>query len=112
MNHQSTSTVRIDKKQLNTLTVFAMRNIPETDEFTLKKFLELVNTTGSIGPITLEQLKEAMRLTIKYMPQTCPYSLLIVVELLNVHLPLQLEATTDFRLVLENGFEGFVKTAI
>jgi hypothetical protein len=90
--------VKIDKKQINALTVFAIHNIPGTDAFTLNKFLELINTTGSFGSITLEQLKEAMRLTLKYVPHTCAPSLLIVVELLRVHLPAQLASPTTFVL--------------
>ena len=46
----------LDKKYITALTIFAINNIPDADETTLKKFLELMNTTGSFGSISEEHL--------------------------------------------------------
>ncbi len=102
MNHLTTSLAhKIDKKSVTAMTIFAINNIPDTDEFTLKKFLELMNTTGSFGLITDRQIIEIMRLMMKYVPDTCGSSLLILIELLDVYLPL-MEKNNDF-LIAANG---------
>ena len=87
MNNTLTSRVsKIDKKHVTAMATFAINNIPSTDQFTLNKFLELMNTTGSFGSVTAEQLLETMRLMMKYVPGTCNQSLFVLVELLGVHL--------------------------
>ena len=82
---------KIDKKHIATAILFAVKHIPDTDEVTLHKFLELVNTTGSIGWMSEQQLLAEMQLMLKRVPGTCQSSLLTVLELLNVCVPLYLD---------------------
>jgi hypothetical protein len=88
-------TDKIDKKQVATIAIFAMNNIQGVDEFTLKKFLELMNTTGAFGSITVEQLIEVVRLTMKYIPGSCVHSLDVLIEILNAQLSLPLKSSDD-----------------
>lgn len=81
---------KIDKKHITTAVLFAVKHIPQTDEVTLHKFLELVNTTGSIGWMSEQQLLAEMQLMLKRVPGTCRESLLTVLELLDVCVPLHL----------------------
>lgn len=83
------SIVTSDAKQIKKLQVkeavsFAIENIPEADRATLEKFLAIVNTTGTFGSISHEQIRGKMRFTLKYIPDACPRSLLIVAELLEI----------------------------
>lgn len=82
---------KIDKKHITTAILFAVKYIPNTDEKTLCRFLELVNTTGCIGWITESQLLAEMRLMADRVPDTCVDSLRTIIELLNVCVPLHLE---------------------
>jgi len=84
-------TNKIDKKHVTATVLFAINNIPNADRFTLNKFLELMNTGGSFGLITTEQLLEIGRLMIKYVPGVCQESLQVVLELLGIHLNLNLK---------------------
>jgi hypothetical protein len=104
MKHPDASTThKIDKKYITALTIFAINNIPDIDEFTLKKFLELMNTTGSFGTITDEQLIEVMSLIMKYVPGTCIHSLCVLVDLLGIYsLPLKGKCQADFRLASQS----------
>jgi len=79
---------KIDKKHIATAILFAVKHIPDTDKVTLHKFLELVNTTGSIGWMSEQQLLAEMQLMLKRVPGTCQNSLLTVLELLDVCVPL------------------------
>ena len=79
---------KIDKKHIATVVLFAIKYIPNTDAATLHKFLELVNTTGSFGWISEQQLLAEMRLMVKYVPGTCQESLLRMLELLEACVPL------------------------
>lgn len=78
----------IDKKHVTAMALFVMTNVPGTDEFTLRKFLELMNTTGGFGTITGEQLRDIMKLMIKHIPKTCVYSLNVLIEHLGLYFPL------------------------
>ncbi|MDH3675171.1 MAG: hypothetical protein OES12_06725 [Anaerolineae bacterium] len=83
------SIVTSDAKQIKKLQVkeavsFAIENIPEADRATLEKFLAIVNTTGTFGSISHEQIRGKMQFTLKYIPDACPRSLLIVAELLEL----------------------------
>jgi hypothetical protein len=86
-----TDTRKIDKKHIATVILFAVKYIPKTDKATLHKFLELVNTTGSFGWITEQQLLAEMQLMLKHVPDTCQESLLTMLELLDVCVPLNLQ---------------------
>ena len=63
---------------------FALENIPDIDQLTLEKFLHLLHTTGTFGLITPEQIINKMRLTLKYIPNACARSLVIIAELLEL----------------------------
>lgn len=63
---------------------FASENIPTVDKPTLEKFLQLIHTTGTFGLITHRQIVNKMRLTLKYVPNACPHSLLVIAELLEL----------------------------
>jgi hypothetical protein len=100
---------KIDKKHIATAILFAVKHVPYTDEVTLHKFLELVNTTGSIGWMSERQLLAQMQLMLKRVPGTCRESLLTVLELLDVCVPLhlnsqQVPALLDQPMVIEPVF--------
>jgi hypothetical protein len=96
MNDQKISHARkIDKRQITAMATFAMTNIPNTDEFTLKKFLELMNTTGTYGMITCKQFKRTVELMKKYIPNTCDYSLNVLIDLLRTYFLLEGEMDDD-----------------
>ena len=85
MKYQETDTVKkIKKLYVETTVMFAIESIPTVDEYTLQKFLELVNATGNFGFISEEQLVEKMKQIQKYIPNACGYSLLTVAELLGI----------------------------
>jgi len=75
------------KLQLTDTVAFAIANIPTVHKETLEKFLQLVHTTGTAGALTPEQIINKMRLTMKYIPNACPYSLMVVAELLELKTP-------------------------
>ncbi|HMQ50457.1 MAG TPA: hypothetical protein PKD98_00035 [Anaerolineae bacterium] len=91
MNNHSSP--KIDKQYISALVSFAIRHIPQADEQTLNKFLELLRTNGGFGSVTLEQLINTMRLTLKYVPQASASSLLTLLELIGAHCPLELQIT-------------------
>ncbi len=75
---------KIKKQHIEAVISFAIDNIPDIDETTLEKFLELLNATGNFGSITEEEFIEKMRTFRKYVPGTCGDSLWTLVELLNI----------------------------
>ncbi|MCB0208472.1 MAG: hypothetical protein KDJ52_04065 [Anaerolineae bacterium] len=79
---------KIDKQHISSMASFAIRNIPKADEHTLNKFVELMHTTGSFGSITEDELFGTIRLTVKYLPNACTFSLLTLLDLLSVYWPL------------------------
>lgn len=104
MHHQNTFLLgcRIDKKHLSAMTIFAVHNVPNTDQFTLHKFLELMNTTGSFGSITIEQIIAIMHWMLKNLPDTHKNSLLILIELLSAWLSPAINSESDFVITLQN----------
>ena len=80
----TTGAKQVKKLQVKDAVSFAIENIPQADQLTLEKFLAIVNTTGTFGSLTHEQFREKMRFTLKYIPDACPHSLLIVAELLEI----------------------------
>jgi hypothetical protein len=76
------------KQHIEAAALFAIKNVPNIDQETLEKFLELVNITGNFGSISDVQLLQKMRLLSKYVPDICQYSLFIMTELLEIHLPI------------------------
>lgn len=89
-DQKTPGSIKIDKQHIAAMASFAVRNIPETDERTLNKFVELMHTTGSFGSLTEEQLLGTIRLTMKYLPNACAFSLLTLLDLLSVYWPLDL----------------------
>lgn len=87
---------KIDKQHISAMAAYAVRNIPEADENTLNKFVELMHTTGSFGSITEEQLFGTMKLTVKYLPNACTFSLLTLLDLLSVYWPLDFNGQERF----------------
>ena len=74
----------INKRDVAATVLFAINNVPHTDEATLERFLELVNATGNFGPISHRELIHKMILLKKYVPDTCDYSLLALADLLGI----------------------------
>ena len=77
----------IKKLHIEATVMFAVNHIPNIDEDTLEKFLDLVNVSGNFGTISREQLVEKMALIQKYIPTTCEWSLQALSELLEVQYP-------------------------
>jgi|JFJP01.1.fsa_nt_gi hypothetical protein len=67
---------------------FAIRNIPQVNRPTLEKFLELVNANGNYGEMSAEQLWGKMQQAMKYLPNACANSLLILADLLDLPQPM------------------------
>ena len=76
----------INKRDVAATVLFAINNIPHTNDETLERFLELVNATGNFGPVSHRELVHKMILLKKYVPETCDYSLLALAELLGIRL--------------------------
>jgi hypothetical protein len=74
----------IKKLHLEELVLFAINHIPEADPTTLKQFLKLVNTDGTFGAISYEQILRKMYLVLKYVPEASVSSLLILMDLLEI----------------------------
>ena len=79
----------INKRDVAATVLFAINNVPHTDEATLERFLDLVNATGNFGPVSHRELIHKMILLKKYVPETCDYSLLALAELLGMQLVAQ-----------------------
>ena len=91
---------RIEKKYISARIMFAMKNVPGVDQFTLNKLLELLNTTGTFGWITARQLVNDMKLMIKYVPGTSIPTLLIFIDLIDVWLPLNPKDKDELEMIL------------
>ena len=77
---------QIKKQQVEAAALFALSNIPEIDPTTTRRYLELVNATN-LDPIDRDELREKMRLLLKYIPNSCYFSLLVLAELLDISAP-------------------------
>ena len=93
---------KIDKKHIAAVILHAIKHVPNTDEGTLKTLLKLINSTGSGGWITDQQLLVQMRSMVKYVPGTCGDSLLIVIELLDICVPLNVRSSNMTSITLED----------
>lgn len=82
-----TTSPSFKKSQISDTVTFAIENIPTVDKQTLEKFLQLLYTTGTFGEIPRQQIINKMRLTMKYIPDACAHSLLVVAELLELRAP-------------------------
>lgn len=77
----------IKKAQIEETALFAINNIPEVHGATLKKFLELVNAGGTYGSISHRQLIKKMVMVVRYIPNACVHTLLILTDLLEIEIP-------------------------
>ena len=82
---RTTAGLEIQKRHLAATVQFAVNHIPQADEATLEKFLELVNVDGNYGSITTGELLQKMSLLKKFIPATCDDSLMILTELLGIY---------------------------
>lgn len=80
--------MKISKRQIADAVQFAMNTLPQLDTDTLEKFLRLVNVGGTHGSLSADALLRKMRLALRYVPNACPQSLLVLAELLELDLPL------------------------
>ena len=84
MSSTATPTNEIKKLHLEAVVSFASCNIPEVDAETLGQFLELVNADGTFGKISHEQILKKMHMVVKYIPDACPHSLMVLIDLLEI----------------------------
>ncbi len=77
---------QIKKQQVEAAALFALSNIPEIDPTTTRRYLELVNATN-FDPISRDELREKMRLLLKYVPGSCYFSLYVLAALLDIKAP-------------------------
>ncbi len=89
MQQQAMLSHEIKKIQVKEIVLFAINNIPEADSNTLKQFLELINAGGTFGSISHAQIIKKMHMVLRYIPQACVHSLLILTDLLEIELPSQ-----------------------
>ncbi len=84
MRHNDISLDGIKKLHIKETVTFAINHVPEVESATLEKFLELINTTGTFGKISHNQILGRMQQTLKYIPNACPHSLMVVADLLDI----------------------------
>ena len=84
MGSAAASTNEIKKHHLEEMVLFAINNIPDIDPVTLERFMELVNTGGNFGKISHKQILRKMHQVLKYIPNACGQSLLILMDLLEI----------------------------
>ncbi len=77
-------TGEIKKLYLEEIILFATNHIPEVDSTTLERFLELVNAGGTFGTISHKQVVWRMNQVLKYTPDGCIRSLVILLDLLGI----------------------------
>ena len=86
----------IDKSHLSAMAIFAINNVPHTDKFTLNKFLEVINTTGSFGSLSLDQIVTIMQWMIKNLPNVKKRSFLTLIELLSAWMSVEVKSNEEF----------------
>ena len=69
-------------------------HIPQIDPLTLKLFLMLVKVGGDAGLISHEQLLQKMHQLLKHIPDTCPQTMLVLIDLLEIKPPRRLALNT------------------
>ncbi len=89
-------TQRINKRDVAATVLFAINNLPHSDEATLERFLELVNATGNFGPVSHQELVQKMILLKKHVPETCDDTLLALADLLGIQIPIYIFDSTPF----------------
>jgi hypothetical protein len=86
-NTAISSATGIKKLHVKQTVEFAIHHIPDIDQGTLEKFLELVFATGNFGPISEAEIIEKMNQIMKFIPGACGRSLLTLAELLDIRFP-------------------------
>jgi len=89
-------TTTIRKAHLKDTITFAINYIPQVDPQTLEAFLEMVYANGNYGDISHQQLLSKICLALKYIPNACANSLLILADLLGVATPIEADYTPTF----------------
>ena len=84
MGNTTTSTNEIKKLHLEEMVLFAINNVPGINPATLERFMELVNAGGNFGTISHEQILRKMQQVLKYIPNACGQSFLILMDLLEI----------------------------
>lgn len=79
--HRSTE---IKKVEIKETVQFAIRHIPQADTLTLEKFLELIFASGNYGAMSYDAILIKIQQVLRYIPDACPHSLLILTDLLGV----------------------------
>jgi len=77
-------TQTIQKLHLEETISFAIQHNSHLDPTTLRKLIELVNTTGNYGTISYEELIQKMVKLVKCMPNIHLHSLAVLAELLDL----------------------------
>ncbi len=75
---------QISKQHVEAAVQFAVNYIPQIDEVTLNKLVDLVHITGNFNDISQQQLLRKINLMIYLIPGTCKYSLITLIELLEI----------------------------
>jgi hypothetical protein len=88
MNHTTrTPAVEIKKLSLQTTVTFASEHIPGIDRMTLEQLMGLVYKNGTHGSITPDELVAKMHLILKYIPNACPRTFMVLIDLLELPRP-------------------------
>jgi hypothetical protein len=103
MRKNNPVTGEVKKLHLEAVVLFAINNIPQVDPNTLKQFLELVTAGGSFGSLNHEQILTKMNQVLKYIPDSCSHSLLILMDLLEIKPPEQFMLAASRTTLLKPG---------
>ncbi len=76
----------LTKTEVKEMVYFALDHLPQLDEITLEAFLERIKTNCPNRIISPRDLAKQMRLTRRFMPDACAYSLQILADLLDIQM--------------------------
>ncbi len=88
---------QISKQHIEAMVQFAVKYIPQIDEDTLSKLVDLIHITGNFNAISQQQLLRKINLMIHLIPGTCQYSLVTLIELLEICVQKPSDCTTLWR---------------
>ena len=88
------SNIQVKKLHLEKTVLFAINHVPQVDPVTLKLFLKLIKTEGEAGFMSHEQILQKMHQLLKYIPGTCPQTMLVLIDLLDIKPPRRLALHT------------------
>lgn len=72
----------ISKLQIEQTVFFVISHVPNVDSTTLDKFLALINAEKRHVSWGYKELIYKVQLVLKYVPDACPYSLKVLLDLL------------------------------